>query len=185
MKKILLVFLVSALFIVSCGKSNKTNTAAVVANANPLAVVNTASDNITVRNALMAAIDNNAFNQSYVNGGAMVATFNLMYTCQKRDGIFGIDYLKCGSNTTNGTKVALSSIDIEQRKSELRFIVSQMSQFRVMNSTTVNGISVISVELLTNDNQHIVIDTNYPIQANPIYKWSNSDRSGYYKSITY
>ncbi len=177
MKKLLLALIVvSTLF--SCGKKNTVGTSS-------------STTALTVSGALetqlASQIDNNQFGNgmaTYYETWSQVVSHmpNLKYNyaqtsastsnCEKKWGIFYI----CTSSSSSGSatitrSVIHSSVDVNAKKNELKDLINKRVYIQVSGT---------SYYITANNGKNYVIDTRYPLQANPVSVQNAQDGSGEY-----
>ncbi len=163
MKKLVVTLMLVTLSLASCGKNNSTNSGATVVATSPISTIN-ADANFQ---SLQSAVSNSSFSTSNVNFYTEYHFGSLTNTCVTKDGWFGIDYKSCSSSVSNEQTLYHGQIDLNSKKSELNTILSKTVVFQAYSSTYF--------VLRTNDNYTYVIRTDYPMQANPVYKLNNAD----------
>lgn len=181
MKKLLLSLITLSVILTGCGKDNKTSTGSTAATA---ATTTTTTGTITgtgidaVKSQLNAIIDNNQFASSTNSYGysVRVEKYSFTYECVKKDGWFGIDYTKCGTNKQFVSSTKASDMDLAAKKAELKTIVNDMVNYRANGST---------VEILTSANKNYTIYLAYPIQANPVFHYDLANKNGFSTQLAY
>lgn len=170
MKKLLLALLVVS-SLVSCGKNNSVSSG--TTSSSPLTVTG------AVESQLGSIIDNNQFGggqASYYETWNQVITNmpNISYkygsvsstsnsSCRTVAYVFQIcgstSYSSSGSTATVTRSVIHSSVDLATKKNELKAIINARSYMQASGS---------SFYIRTSDGRGFVIDTRYPMQANPV-----------------
>lgn len=171
MKKLILSLMVLAT-LASCGKKNTTDTGAAaggLSSTSPITVTG------STETQLASLIDNNQFGSGqasyYETWNQVVSNMpNLSYkygavsssqpNCNTVAYIFQI--CTSSSSTSNisvSRSVIHSSVDLNAKKNELKAIINARQYVQVSGT---------SFYIRTNDNRSIIIDTRYPLQANPV-----------------
>ncbi len=179
MKKLLLSMIVLA-SLVSCGKDNKVSSAATTTStlttySNPYLSGNAAAS--AYAQALVAQV--NSYSSSFGNG--VISSYGSNQTCETKWSIFYYCYSSSsgstGSSTTwnsivasnpslvyrysNGETLRHADVAIATKQSELISIVNAATNVQVQAMAGGN------VYYITVSGAYYVIDTRYPIQANP------------------
>ncbi len=196
MKKLILSFMVLA-SLVSCGKNNSvgSNTNAYGSNA--------ITTNVQGASQLGSLIDNYRtsfgtgqvyYYNNYQTYGTLANTgLNLGYhytksaptssgsNCERKWGIFWICSYSSSSSSlstaNDSRKVSNNSVDILTKMNELKAIINSANPLIPIVA------SGASFRIVTTDGKQYVIDTRYPLQANPI-GIMNSAGTEYLYSIT-
>ncbi|MDO9181248.1 MAG: hypothetical protein Q7U04_02510 [Bacteriovorax sp.] len=163
MKKFLVTLMVLAL-IVSCGKNNSVSATGPVGIAtSPISTINADANFQTLANA----INNSSFPTQNTNYYTEYHFGNMVNNCVTKDGWFGIDYQSCSTSISNEVIVYQYQVDINAKKAELNDILRKTVVYQSNGSLST---------LRTSDNYTYVIRTDFPIQANPVYKLNNVDK---------
>ena len=177
MKKLLLSLITLSVILTGCGKDNKTSTGATAATTTATSTI-TGTGLDSVKSQLNSMIDNNQFASATNTYGysARVEKYTFTYECVKKDGWFGIDYTKCGTNKQFVSSTKASDMDLAAKKAELKTIVNDMVNYRANGST---------VEILTSSNKNYTIYLGYPIQANPVFHYDLANKNGFSTQLAY
>lgn len=162
MRKLLLSLMVLAT-LASCGKDNAVNGGAIPATGNAITV------NDTTAQTLGNYIDNS---NSYFAGVyyqtyryATTSASSAASNCEQKTGWFGIKYYVCSSSSNSSNlsykTVAASSVDLAAKRLELKGYINSSSPGYITQSGT--GFYIRTVSGLV-----YIIDTRFPIQANPV-----------------
>lgn len=168
MKKFIVALMVLT-SLVSCGKNNSVgSTATSASSTNALTVTG------TVETQLGSLIDNNQFGTgqaSYYETWTQVVTnmpgltykygsVNTSSNCRTVGYIFQICSSSSSSNVSISRSVVHSSVVLLDKQNELKAIVNARSLVQQGSAT--------SFYVRTTDGRQYIIDTRYPIQANPV-----------------
>lgn len=168
----------------SCGKDNKVDTAAAGASSSSITL-----DDATAKQ-LATVIDNSTtyfaarpyanYRLGYVTTTAQ--TTNTGNNCEEKTGWFGIKYYVCKSSSSTAVTptsyVAVSSVILETKRSEIRAIVNRSSAGAIY----YNG---VAYTVKTTDGNLYTIDTRYPIEANPVVVQTAAGQITYYAGLFY
>lgn len=183
MKKLLLPFMVLAVVLASCGKDNKvggtgTQFSPITTNVQGASQLGQLIDNYTNTFGLGSTLYSGypyTYKQIIDSGANIVYRYTKSTStysssspnCDKKWGIF---YVCSYSNTTtpmpNVTEsrpgVPNLSVDVHSKANELKSIINRANPLIPIQSS---GYSYL---ITTNDGVQYIIDTRYPLQANPI-----------------
>lgn len=182
MKKILFTLIAITTIFAGCGKENATNTGA-AATTTVTSTIN--SEYSTAVEAVKAAINNNTFIYSTaVSYTVRYKTVSTYYTCQQEsDELFGIDWLQytttsCSPESSTTSSVSFNATNnLANKKTELLNLISG-AEVLSGNSYVNYSNQTISAIRIKKNNEIYVIDTSYPIGANPVVKEFRVTESG-------
>jgi hypothetical protein len=182
MKKLIVALMVFT-SLVSCGKNNSVSSNSL--STSPLTVSG------AVESQLGSLIDNSSFgtgkatyyetwtqyiahmpNVNYVYGNVVPQAANS--NCTTSGGFIKFTWCSGSSSSTSTStavatrRVVNSSVDILAKRNELKAIINRRASLNQDNYTA--GV----YHIITTDNQYYVIDTRYPLQANPVYSQTSS-----------
>ncbi|AUN99654.1 hypothetical protein DOM21_02540 [Bacteriovorax stolpii] len=191
MKKLLLSMIVLA-SLVSCGKDNKVSSTNSTLNySNPYLSGNTQAQ--TYAQTLIAQI--NSYSSNFGNG--VISSGSSNQTCDTKWGIFY--YCYTSSSGSSGTTTTWNSIvastptityqysnGVTVRHSDVNIASKQSELISILNAATnvqVQAMSGGNVYYITVSGAYYVIDTRYPIQANPSGVQSSSGTRYFVRAI--
>ncbi len=178
MKKLLLSVFVLGLIVTGCGKDNKTKTAAAATVvANPYTNVTSQQTFQT----LVQAVAADSFGQYFRNantGGQYYKNYSFVYyqlaqNCATKE-LFGMDWTKTNYCTirpgSQSRTTTLQGVDVNAKRAELNAILSKATKI----DASYNG----EYSVYTNENKQYIINTQYPMQANPVASWDFNANKG-------
>lgn len=174
MRKLLLSLMVLT-SLVSCGKDNSVNGGAA-------ATTNGTTNAVTVNDPNAQNLGNYIDNSNSYFAGVYYQTYryatasatSAASSCEQKTGWLGIKYYVCSSSSNSSnlsyTTVLASKVDLATKRSELKGYINNSSAGYITQVGTAFHIRTLSGLVY-------IIDTRFPIQANPVSvqqaRWSN------------
>ena len=176
MKKILFSLITLSVILTGCGKDNKTNSGSnTAASTTVTSTISTAQS--SALEAVKSAIANDRFAYYTVNTYKVVySTVSSYYTCSQKTGeVFGIDWLNysyqsCSpQSSTNSEYDYNRNTNFETKRSELNNLLNGAEVIDGNTYVNYSNQTVAAIKI-KKDGVSYILDTSYPIGANPVAK---------------